>query len=45
MLQGEKKASGNNMIMDLATQFLDKDKDGSIIDDILGMAEKFLKKK
>jgi hypothetical protein len=45
MLQGEKKASGNSMILDLTTQFLDKDKDGSIIDDLLGMAGKFLNKK
>jgi hypothetical protein len=45
MLQGEKKASGNSMILDLATQFLDKDKDGSIIDDLLGMAGRFLNKK
>lgn len=45
MLQGEKKASGNNMIMDLATQFLDKNKDGSIVDDLLGMAGNFLNKK
>lgn len=45
MLQGEKKSSGNSMIMGLAEQFLDKDKDGSIVDDLLAIAAKFFKKK
>ncbi|MCD5390082.1 MAG: DUF937 domain-containing protein [Candidatus Pacebacteria bacterium] len=41
MLQSDKKASqgsGNSMLMGLATQFLDKDGDGDIKDDLLGMA-------
>lgn len=47
LLQGEKKAtkdSKNSVLMDLAENFLDKDNDGSIIDDVLGMAGKFFKK-
>lgn len=32
------------MMMDLAETFLDKDKDGSVVDDLLGMAGKFFKK-
>lgn len=41
LLQGEKKAtssSGDSMLMDLAGKFLDKDGDGDIKDDLLGMA-------
>jgi hypothetical protein len=45
LLQGEKKANGNNMLLDLAEQFLDKDGDGSVVDDLLGMAGKFLRKR
>jgi hypothetical protein len=45
MLQGEKEsASKNSMLMGLATQFLDKDNDGSVVDDLMGMAGKFFKK-
>ncbi len=46
MLQGEKKAGqSDSMLMDLAEQFLDGDGDGSIVDDLLGMAGDFLRKK
>lgn len=41
ILQGDKKASqnsGNSMLAGLATQFLDKDGDSDIKDDLLGMA-------
>ena len=47
LLKGEKKssgASGDSMFMDLAEQFLDKDDDGSIVDDLIGMAGKLFKK-
>lgn len=47
ILQGEKKASaesGDSMMMNLAQQFLDKDNDGSIVDDLMGMAGGFFKK-
>ena len=35
MLKTQKTGSGN-MLTDLATAFLDKNKDGNIVDDILG---------
>jgi len=45
LLQGEKKqASGNNMLMGLAEKFLDKDGDGSVVDDLMGMAGNMFKK-
>ncbi len=47
MLQGEKKemqSGGDNMLMNLGKQFLDQDNDGSIVDDVIGMAGKFFKK-
>ena len=34
----------SNTLMKVATMFLDKDKDGSIVDDLIGMAGNFLKK-
>lgn len=37
-VQAEKKS---NPMMDMATRFLDQDGDGSIVDDLLGMAGKF----
>lgn len=46
MLQGEKKAateSGDSSFMNTAKNFLDKDNDGSIVDDVMGMAKGFLK--
>lgn len=46
MLQGEKKdmqSSGDNMLLSLGKQFLDKDNDGSIVDDVLDIAKGFLK--
>ncbi len=47
LLQKEKDSFLKNdglSISSLATQFLDKDDDGSVVDDILGMAGGFLKK-
>jgi len=46
LLKGEKKnmqSSGDSMIMNLAKNFLDKDNDGNVVDDIIGMAGGFLK--
>jgi len=46
LLQGEKKqleSSGNNILLSLGKQFLDKDKDGSIVDDVIDIAKGFLK--
>lgn len=46
LLQGEKKeveSSEDSMMMKLGKQFLDKDGDGSIVDDLMGMAKGFLK--
>ncbi|MGB0925241.1 MAG: DUF937 domain-containing protein [Minisyncoccia bacterium] len=47
LLKKEKNAafSDDGLLMDLATQFLDTDGDGSIVDDVLGMAGKFFNKK
>ncbi len=45
LLQGEKKAQSNTMLVDLAEQFLDRDGDGSVIDDVIGMAGNFFGKK
>ncbi len=42
LLQGDKKESSNSMMMDLAETFLDKDKDDSVVDDLLGMVTKKL---
>ncbi|HKK89527.1 MAG TPA: DUF937 domain-containing protein [Saprospiraceae bacterium] len=39
----EKEKKGNPM-MDLAAKFLDQDNDGSVVDDLFGMASKFLRK-
>lgn len=39
----EKEKQGNPM-MDLASKFLDQDNDGSVVDDLFGMASKFLRK-
>ena len=44
LLKTDKKESGNNIMMDLAETFLDKDNDGSVVDDLIGMAGKFFKK-
>jgi hypothetical protein len=47
ILQGEKKStqdSGDSMLMDLAEQFLDKNGDGNIVDDLMGMAGNLFKK-
>lgn len=47
LLQGEKKQvqeSSDNMLLDLAKNFIDQDNDGSIVDDVLGMAGSFFKK-
>ena len=41
MLGGGQKKAANNPIGDLLGGFLDADKDGSAMDDILGMAKKF----
>lgn len=46
LLKGEKKSmqsSGDNMLLDLGKQFLDKDNDGSIVDDLVNMAKKYMK--
>ena len=45
LLKGEKKTMQSNGggIMDLAKNFLDKDDDGDMMDDIIGMAGGFLK--
>jgi hypothetical protein len=37
-------ASSGGGIMDMLTGLLDQNKDGSAVDDVLGMASKFLKK-
>jgi hypothetical protein len=42
--QKVEKEKQNNPMMDLAAQFLDQDNDGSMVDDLLGMASKFLRK-
>lgn len=39
----EKEKQGNPM-MDLASKFLDQDNDGSVVDDLFGMASRFLRK-
>lgn len=39
----QKEKKGNPM-MDLAAKFLDQDNDGSVVDDLFGMASKFLRK-
>ena len=35
--QGQPQGSSGNMLQDLATNFLDKDNDGSMLDDLMGM--------
>lgn len=35
--QAQPQASSGNMLQDLATNFLDKDNDGSMLDDLMGM--------
>ncbi len=41
MIGGGRKQSSGNPAMDVLGSFLDSDKDGSAVDDILGMAKKF----
>ena len=46
MLQEEKKgmgSSGDNVLLNLGKKFLDKDNDGSIVDDVIDIAKGFLK--
>ncbi len=38
------KGGGDSSLLSLASQFLDQDKDGSVVDDLLGMAQGFFKK-
>ncbi len=45
MMNGALKKSGKGGMMDLAEQFLDADKDGSIVDDVGKMLGGFFKKK
>lgn len=48
LLMGEKKEvqkSGDSILLDLAEKFLDKDNDGSILDDVMNLAGGFLRKK
>lgn len=45
LLQNEKQAateSSDSGLMNLAKNFLDQDNDGSVVDDLIGMAGKFL---
>ena len=37
MLSGAVQTQNSNPLMQLATQFLDKDRDGSVVDDLMGM--------
>jgi hypothetical protein len=39
-----KKERESNPMMDIAERFLDQDGDGSVVDDLLGMASRFLRK-
>lgn len=39
------ESSGDSMFMELAKNFIDQDNDGSVVDDLMGMASSFLNKK
>lgn len=41
---GGQQSSGGGGLMDAVTSVLDQDKDGSAIDDVLGMAQRFMQK-
>jgi hypothetical protein len=43
-VQALSNAQPQEGLMGMLGQFLDADKDGSVVDDVLGMASKFLKK-